>query len=211
MKRNILPTCPVGSSRGSGDDPQQYRNTIKRVQRLLLWCVVALVVTSVAGCQPPPNSMEVGAHRAVMAAIGQLSKNPKQAFSTEQLAAMVGWPEKIMTVGEFGSLLTGVDPGKAPYFRRRVEEALARPEDWHECVVWVYSWTTPLEFHYAVVGEPLGVRYITARWSIPYYVHGSKVLFSQEVRRIAGTSMTAPSVVANQPLVGNCSGEKAAR
>jgi hypothetical protein len=130
--------------------------------------------------------MEVYGHWAVMAAIGRLSKNPKQALSTEQLEALVGRPEKIMTVGEFASLLTGVDPAIAPYFRTCVKESLTRPEDWGECVVWVYSWTTPLEFHAAVVGDPMGIRYITERWSIPYYVHGSKVLFSQRVVRNSG-------------------------
>ena len=121
-------------------------------------------------------------HEAVMKGVNALDSDPKERFAVTQLEAMLGKPEHIMSQREFYSLVGQIDPLLVHLFRLSTESALPRPEVSDKCLIWIYAWTHPMEWHAEVIGF-LVRRHIAERWSFAYVTYDSEVLFAGHIER----------------------------
>lgn len=167
---------------------------------------VAVVAVGVAGCTPNHiEPFQFQLHNAVMSAQQKLTMERKQTelLSVQQLEALLGAPDRILSIHEFHLALEKIDPGEAESFQRRLQmrlseyaegtavrrgQATSSPADGDldECRVWLYRWDQPDHVELTTVGGAFVlpvVGHISTRLSYAYVVFDLHVIEWRSIRR----------------------------
>ena len=151
--------------------------------RSITACALAiLALLLLSGCTSPTDPSAIFTHLSVSRAITSLASHPDEQFSVTQLEALIGKPERILSQGDFYSLIDDIEPGLAHLFREIVKSALPEPDARGKCVIWLYAWTHPMEHHSEIVGF-LKHRHVTEHLSWAYVVCGSRVVIDRHIKR----------------------------
>ena len=174
--------------------------------RTLGFLVVVAVAVGVAGCTPHHiEPVQFRLHHAVMMAQQKLTMERKQTefLSIQQLEALLGAPDRILSIHEFHLALAKIDPGEAESFQSGLQMRLSRyaegtavrrgqatsspaDGDLDECKVWLYRWDQPDHVELTTVGGAFVlpvVGHISTRLSYVYVVFDSHVIAWTDVGR----------------------------
>jgi hypothetical protein len=144
--------------------------------------ILLLGLVSAVGCTAPVNRDAYIAHQVASKAVNTLAPETGQRLTGHQLEALIGKPERILSLQEFESILDGTDPALAKLFRDSVRDGDSGRGEPPACSLWLYAWKDPLEVQFDEVGG-IAVKHITERLSFAYAVRDSRTVFAHEIRR----------------------------
>ena len=153
-------------------------------------------VLAMGGCAPRPSGDHniVLSHHLVMNAGMVLRTEDKQAFTSSQLAAILGTPEKIVAAKDFFVMLAKDNPEKhSPLGANTLRQCLISEVgagEVEKCDVWTYRWNEPVEERSVAIGGPLPI-FLPGIWtkdirswtSYVYIIHDSQVVCMLGVER----------------------------
>ncbi len=167
----------------------------------MLWVVTCHIlvlgaVLAMGGCAPRPSGDHdiIVSHDLVISAGMVLRREHKQPFTSSQLAAILGTPEKILTAQDFFVMLAKDSPEKdsaeeANVLRQSLISEVGAGEV-EKCEVWTYRWNEPVEERGVAIGGPLPIflpgiwTYDVRTWrSYVYIIHDSQVVCMWGVER----------------------------